>query len=390
MFTLGNKEAICNSNAKFAATLDTVTEKLSIRGFGTFEPSQVTNFFAQRFIAGRNAALSINVPPANELGIDLNAVNVPVVVHIRVNTTRHSSEWAIDFIKRGRPFIFELMVNGSDDDDAIAMKLVKAMKEYELKFNYADNGLPFSYPDPDTFGGDIIDLLLKDPYLSFQKYVDFLPKGQTYGIKAVTTTLVDSGISVTAVNVNVLDVDAITGLLIGDTVAVGTVSSSITAIDAVTPAITVEDGTGFVTGPLLLDQRAQEPNFDGKYLEENVRMSLPSTSDSYGISPDEKPQISGGYSTVTWRMKEVDGSGIDGSWARHKGLGMTRGEMIGEREALFTIYFLEGSDAMNTPAEGGGNAEKVIDFLVSALPEAEGELKLANGTIVSTTAEWLG
>ena len=361
MFTLGNKEAIVNADAKYKVTLSTpagTTQLMTIEGFGSFEQSHIVEAFVQRFVGARTAALTITAPAPADLGITAGEVNVPVVAHIRVNTTRHSSEWATDFIKRGRPFIFELLINGSDTAADIATKLEVAMTEYELKFNFSDRGLPFTHSVTST---DVV-LELKDPYLTFQSSVDFLPKGSTYGIKAVTTSLVDSGNTVSAVLGNDLTVDATTGILVGDVVGVGAVTSTVTDIPNAT-TITVADGTGIVAGALLVEKSAQEPLFDGKYLEENVRMSLPNTSDSYGISPDEKPVISGGYTTITWKAKDTVTGGVNELCKRHKGLGGTRGEEAGDRTAMFTLYILEGA-GMHAAS---GKVDTVLSFLEGAL-----------------------
>jgi hypothetical protein len=151
--------------------------------------------------------------------------------------------------------------------------------------------------------------------------------------------------------------------------------------------ITVDDGSVLATGNVFVDVQPQEPLFDGKYLEENVRMSLPSTSDSYGISPDEKPIIGGKYATVTWRALDTNEAGVDNRYVRHRGLGGTRGELLGDREARFTIYFLEGSDAMAASAGGDeNNAELLLAFLK---PSGTGVMKLANGSTTTDIPTWL-
>jgi hypothetical protein len=48
----------------------------------------------------------------------------------------------------------------------------------------------------------------------------------------------------------------------------------------------------------------EEPTVDGKYLEENVRMSLPSTSDVYAIHGGQGPILKGQYAQVTFTMKD--------------------------------------------------------------------------------------
>ena len=72
MFTLGNKEAIINSSEKFPVTVTTppgTTSLLTIKGFGAFDSTHIIKATAQRFIAGRNAGLSITAPDAAALGI---------------------------------------------------------------------------------------------------------------------------------------------------------------------------------------------------------------------------------------------------------------------------------------------------------------------------------
>jgi len=383
MFSLGNKEAIVNSTAKYKAAVSGTT--LSIEGYGKFDTTQILSVTGQRFIAGRNAALEITAPSIADLGIVAGDVNIPVVAHIRVNTVRHSSEWAIDFIKRGRPFIFELLISGTDTSATIAAKLVSAFAEYEAKFNYSDRGLPYTW----AIASDVVTLTLKDPYLSFQEYVDFLPKGQTYGVKADSTKTVDTGITLTAAASGIttgVAVSDVTGLLVGDEITINAVTTSIVDIDAAGLTIDVADAvTGVIGDSVLVKMVAQEPTFDGKYLEENVRMSLPSTSDSYGISPDEKPMISGAYTAVTFIAKESATAGIGGSSLRHKFLGGTRGEVGGQREFTFTLYFLEGTDMFNT----GGKVDTIVNFLYNTAVPTTKALYIADGSEVTVIADFI-
>ena len=260
--------------------------------------------------------MNIVPPSAGDLGLVAGDVNIPVVFHIRVSTSRYSSEWATDFIKRGRPFVFEVLINGSDTAAQVATKMVETFAQYEAVFNLADNGLPFTYVD--STGS--VDLVLKDPYLQFQKDVEFILRGLTYGVKATTTVTAGS-----------------------------------------------------------------EPAFDGKYLEENVRMSLPSTSDSYGISPDERPFINSGYATITWTSKAP----IDGHYEVHQGIW---NDPVDSHPSLqthqYTLYLNEDSDLIG-PDGAGSYAETLVNFLISAPGGAAVNLVKADGTVVATYAEWV-
>ena len=349
-----------NSTAKFPVTVTTPAigsgSLLTIKGFGSFDDSHIKDAVAQRYIAPRNAGLAITAPDAAALGITAGEVNVPVVVHIRVNTTRHSSEWAIDFIKRGRPFIFELLINGGETATQVATKLDAAFTEYALKFNLADNGLPWTTVQ----ATDTLTLTLKDPYLSFQSLVEFLPKGLTYGVKAVTTRYVALTTIGTGSSGTTVDVASTAGILVGDTIAVAAGTAVVVDIVDATTLTTAAAIVTVTAEDVTLLSTAQEPTFDGKYLEENVRMSLPSTSDSYGISPDELPHIAGGYTMITFTAIDDSTGGVSHNWKRHGQLGATRGEIGGTREFKFTLYFLEGTDMFDTDAK----VDVVLQFLL--------------------------
>ena len=123
MFTLGNKEAIVNATSKFPIT--TSGTQMIIEGFGTFEQGQLVSALGQRYVGEKYGALAITCPAATDIGV--TGLREPVVAHIRVNTARHSSEWATDFIKRGRPYVFELNLDVADSATDVATKLATAM-----------------------------------------------------------------------------------------------------------------------------------------------------------------------------------------------------------------------------------------------------------------------
>ncbi len=380
MFTLGNKEAIINSTSKFPVTVTAPTgtnSLLTIKGFGAFEDTHIVSAIAQRFIAGRNAGLIITAPDAAALGITASEVNIPVIVHIRVNTTRHTSEWATDFIKRGRPFIFEILVDGGDTSTAIMTKLTTMFTEYEARFNYSDRGLPYTWVQV----GTDVTLTLKDPYLSFQNFVDFLPRGLVYGIKAVTTRLIATttvGTGSTGADTT-QDVVSTSGISVGDTITIDATEALVTEVtDAttleITPAYDSADGD-----IVYLHSQPVEPTFDGKYLEENVRLSNKATKDSYGISLDESPFISGSYTAITFEAKIDSNGGINNLYKPHAFLGITRGEVGGDKYFTFTLYFLEDTDMFDTDAK----VDDILEFLLLALSTAAGIL--STGTVTLDT-----
>lgn len=364
MFTLGNKEAIINSSSKFPVTTTApagTNSLLTIRGFGAFEDTHIVSAFAQRFIAGRVAEITITAPDAAALGILAAEVNIPVVVHIRVNTTRHTSEWATDFIKRGRPFIFEIRVDGGDTATAIMTKLVTLFTEYESRFNYSDRGLPYTWSQ----SGDDVTLTLKDAYLSFQNFVDFLPRGTTYGIKAVTTkviSLTTIGTGSTGADTT-QDVASTAGILVGDTI---TIDATAVVVTEVTDATTLEITPAYDSGDgdvVYLHSEAQEPTWDGKYLEETVRFSNAVTGDAYAISPDEVATIAGSYTEITFTAKTDGTGGISQIHKPHAFLGTTRGEVGGEKQYTFTLYLQEGT----TLFDASDKVDDILAFLFAAL-----------------------
>jgi len=391
MFTLGNKEAIINSNSKFPVTITAPTgtsSLLTIKGFGAFEDTHIVSAVAQRYIPGRNAGLVITAPDAAALGILAAEVNIPVIVHIRVNTSRHTSEWATDFIKRGRPFIFEILVDGSDTSTIIMTKLVTMFTEYENRFNNSDRGLPYTW----TQAGPDVTLILKDPYLSFQNFVDFLPRGAVYGIKADTTKAIsfDPVVTVTpGVSANTaITVSSTVGLSVGDTVYADGETMIVADIVSALQFTSTTAVTLTVDSELTLLSNPQEPTWDGKYLEENVRLSNAYTRDSYGISPDESAIIVGGYTEITFTAISDATGGINNLHKKHQFLGNTRGE-LSQSDSIFTftLYLLEGTDMFDP----GEKVDDILDFLLDAetaysIPFT---MYIANGNEVTTVADFL-
>jgi len=107
------------------------------------------------------------------------------------------------------------------------------------------------------------------------------------------------------------------------------------------------------------------------------------TSDSYGISPDEKPIIAGNYTSVTFTGIDTDG-GINSGWKKHSFLGTTRGEIGGSRQFNFTIYFLEDTDLFTNLT---GKVWDIVTFLNTHATTST--LYIGNGTTVATASEFV-
>ncbi len=228
-----------------------------------------------------------------------------------MNTSRYSSEWATDFIKRGRPFVFEISVDGGDANTVIATKLAAAFAEYEKKFFTTDNSdgsLPFNYTVGTTVGTDdhIITMTLKAGELAFQETTTFVRKNDTFGLDVPLTAAPELA------------------------------------------------GT--------------EANIDGKYLEENVRMSIGDSVDgAYAISAGERPIISAPYVTVSWEMQaSIDGDNY--GWQGHKRLQTFASDVeTGSQVMKYTMYF--NGDVFGTLASttGGSQLADLKAFLLDAV-----------------------
>ena len=181
------------------------------------------------------------------------------------------------------------------------------------------------------------------------------------------------------------------GLRVGDTVAIGATlaaAESGLVIESITvnTNIVISEIITFGTNDIVfLNTTALDPTFSGKYLEENARMSLWTTSDSYGISPDEKPQIAGNYATITFTVNDATTGGIDGAYAKHAFLGTTRGEVGGTRQFKFTLYLLEGTSMFT--ASAGNKAFDIVDFLDDS--PITPSLLLADGSVAADAAAWV-
>jgi hypothetical protein len=392
MFTLGNKEAIVNATSKYPITVNGTL--MTIEGFGTFEQSQIISALGQRFIGESFGSLAITCPSASDIGLAGTDVRIPVVAHIRVNTIRHSSEWATDFIKRGRPFVFELNLDGSDSATDVADKLAAAMAEYELKFEVSE--LPWTTVND---GAGELTLTLIAGELNFQETVTFLRKTDTFGLNADTTKFVPSLqadnvtpnllAAIEAAGQSVITFDSNVNFKVGDVILIGDAANpgvEGTAVEHQITAISTANTTDATIDPVVpaggyvddaivtVRSSGDEATNDGKYLEENVRMSTWVTSDSYEISPDEKPIIANGYTQIKWTMRAIEGTGIGSGWAPHKHLSTTAADAkVGERDMDFSLYFNE-----DATLETGGPVDDLVTFLIGGTPVIT-DFKLANG-----------
>jgi hypothetical protein len=101
-----------------------------------------------------------------------------------------------------------------------------------------------------------------------------------------------------------------------------------------------------LTGALT---RATEAAYKGSQLEEFMRMSLPDTSDAYSIQAGQLPFPDSLYSMIKWSSTDNwDGSGVDGKYQMHRGLGGTRDEQAGVRLHNFMLALNVDSAGLTT------------------------------------------
>ena len=196
MFTLGYKEAIVNpgvytvktkasATAAADANFTSGSDILVIQKFGTFSKAAIKSSTAARYVGPVLSTLSFTAPAAAELGVVTGEVNKLVKVHIRFTTSRYASEWATDFIRRGRPFMVQIRVNAGETADQVAVKVEAAIAEQATSFKNAV--FPF------TVGSHVsnkVSLVAATGDITFSNEVEFLLSGTSYGWKAVTVAVV--------------------------------------------------------------------------------------------------------------------------------------------------------------------------------------------------------
>lgn len=322
MFTLGNKEVIANTAAQFPLTpaAATVAAVLNIKGLGTFQPTTITSAYGRRYSAAQLEKMQITCPTSAQLGIADTATNVPVSFRVKVYTLRQASETSIDFVKKGRPLILEILVQGNTTGTDIATLLKTALAEYQSKYPVAI--FPFTWA---TTVDAYLTLTGTDGFYSFGEDVTFtvnrmiIPYTATVTKKFITTIHVNAVVANGATHVHV---DGVTGLMVGDTISF----DKIVATEFKITEIVTSTGIVYITPSIssLLEaadtnhvwkvNKAVEVINDGKYLEENVRMSTTYTSDTYAINPIQVPIIGATYTMLTWTANV---SATEGGWESH-------------------------------------------------------------------------
>lgn len=392
MFTLGNKEAIVNSVNNFKITNAGVTTwaanvaTMAIYGFGTFHKDQIVSAVGKRYEAGVPGALRIETPSAAELGLIAGEVNIPVVVHIRMNSSRDASEWANDFIKRGRPIIFEINVSYGDTEATVKTTLLAAFAAYEKAFTMAP-GLPFTYSDS-TVDDASVTLIAKADDLSFSLDVEFLRRRETWGIKAKTDKFVNKGVTgATALaNATTIPMTSTAGVKVGDILKIYDDSANAFLPESY-PILTIASSTtvtiaapGFTpalqaTDIVFIEQPGNESTNSGKYLEENVRMATENSAFPYSIGAGEIPIVTGKYSSISWVAKAADGVGVAKTWQPHKNLAIVSTDaQVGTMNQTFTMYFNEDS----TLLASGGVVEILVNWLIDTTPVVASDFIKAN------------
>jgi hypothetical protein len=283
-FSMAVKEAIFNKAEQYPVSV--VGDKLVIKGFGTFDKAKITAGLAQRYVAGVAGTLSFSAPSATSIGLATGETKIPVTVALNVYSTRHSAEWANDYIEAGSPFMIDLLLDASDNAAAVATKLKAALAAYNS--TWPNSPLPF------TVGGTNPTVLLTGTY--FDLY---------FGAEVVFIKNHSS---------------------IGET----------------------------VTGTVVM---SSEPRFDGKYLEENVRMSTANTEGIYAIKPGEVP-LTVGFTTIEFEAQSDKDGGVDGGWAPHANMGIIANANTGSATSKYTLYFNE-----EACLETGGPVATIVNFL---------------------------
>ncbi len=398
MFTLGNKEAIVNTPNQYPITLGRTPGSLfddlaQIQGFGLFNTAKIVDADGQRAKARQLEKLAITCPdPATVLRI--TAVGTPVVVHIRVNSLRQAAETSIDFIKRGRPIVLEIKLDPTDANTDVATKLAAALTEFAAKFPNALVPITWSVL------AEVVTITATEGFFQINESVTFLKRGDIFAYEAPTTKLLRTSITINdgaiAPGDNTIILSGLAGtydlggamsINVDDTfafLASPTILRKVTEIVVGTSTVTFEPALVLaaeaVNGQDILKVASGvEAVNDGKYLEENVRMSTPYTSDTYAIKPQEVPIIGATYTMVAWDSEEIDG--LTGGWQSHKVNDIKAQEYKVNR---FTLYFNDATCLL--PA---GPVQVLYDWLLQAGPVTDADFKKANGASAVSSADFI-
>ncbi len=389
MFTLGNKEAIANSPSQYPFTpaAATTSANLNIKGFATLVPAKITGASGRRYSAEQLEKISITCPTAANLGIATADTKVPVIVSLRINSSRAASETAIDFIKQGRPLILELKIDGGAANTAVATALKTALDE--LKYKYPGAGFPFTT----GISSAAVILTATESIFSFGDTVTFIIRGEVLPYTATTTKKfamanVINDVSDIAGETTVV-LDTVANLNVGDTIqflATPTVDHKITEIVTSTLTITFTPAC-VATGDAVNGQVIWKTNTavdavgDGKSLEESLRMSTGLTSDSYAIQPGSVPIIGGKYTQITWSMDTPTTAPTTGGFVSHLAQGAV-GAAINNQ--TFTMFFNE-----DNALASGGQVELLTTWLEAQTAVTFATFKKANGASAESAANFI-
>jgi hypothetical protein len=377
------KEAILNSplQSPFTPAAATASAILNIKGFGTFDPTKITGAVGRRYSAEQLEKMAITCPTAAALGIATTAVAIPVIVNIRINSVRQASETAIDFIKKGRPLVLELKIDGGSTAATVATALDTAIDE--LKFKYPNSFIPLT----SAISGNDVVITATEGIYTFGDTVTFIIRGEVLPYTAattkkfITTIHVNQAVGALADHVHV---DGIVGLRVGDTISFDKVvatefriteltSSIVTVTPSFTAAVEAAD-----TNHIWKVWKGIEEIGGGKTLEEVTRMSTQLTSDSYAINPNQVPIIGGKYTMISWSM---DVPTLAGGWTSHLNQGAV-GAAISNQ--TFTLYFNE-----DNALASGGQVELLVTWLDWASTAAFSDFKTANGASSASAAAFI-
>jgi len=351
-------------------------DAINIKGFGTFKKSQIVSANGQRFVAGEKAVLRIEMPSATTIGLSTGEVGVGVVFHVRVLTSRSASEWATDFIRRGRPMIFELVLDATDTAAQVAAKVTSAFTNYDLKFGNAK--LPFTAATTTVDGKTVVTLTSLYDDLSFSTTSpEFVQRHEIFGYKPSATSLAVLAVTgATALSTDTtITVASTAGLKVGDivqlydksaTTIIATEAKVISWVANTSITVDVAFGTAVAADDTILVKRVgKEPGTNGKYLEENVMMSTEYNDGAYVIGAGERPDVSANYTAITWTMKTDPDAGQGGTWAPHANIStVAAGALAPTRNQTFTLYFKEGTSLFTA----GATVDMFVDWLVAGAP----------------------
>jgi hypothetical protein len=391
MFTLGNKEAVINTVAQcvFTPAAATGNVVLNIKGFGTFDPENVLSATARRASAAQLEKIQISIPSSDALGLAHTDVNIPVSFKIKVYTLRHASETAIDFIKKGRPLLLEILVQGDTTATEVATSLRTAITEYQSKFP----NVVFPFTAAATVDA-YLTLTATEGFYSFGEEVTFTVHRNIIPVTATVTRNFDTGLTISDAHFangdSTLTLSDITNLAVGDTIqfeAFPLTNYKLTEIVTATKTITVTPLLATATLPVNTNkvyktQKGVEAIGDGKSMEEGIRMSNIWTTDTYAINPSVVPIIGASYAMVQWTMSAPT---TEGGWQGHETPGAVAPTITPQ---VFTLYFNEA-----VCLTAAGVVDKLLVWLNAAGAAGNtvvvGDFKKANGASAASEDDFI-